>query len=403
MSPQVAGWIPAVVTMLLPSFACAQTFLVDANNGPGTQFTDLPPAIAAVPDGSVLLVRPGVYNAAGFDKGLSILATAPGVDVVASAFVGFEIFDLAAHQEVSIRGLRVLPTGSRGFWLRDCAGRIVIDSVQFVIPGPLGLPTRGVFASACAQVMLRDCEFEAEAAVEANDSHVVAEHCKLRGRGFAGSTGPGIGVTTDHSVLVFANCTVRGGDGGVLPPPLPITLPPRPAVYAISSQIRFCDDGAGSYAAGTIASGVPTPAIDGAFTTVVHGAATVLLPSGGAAPLAAGLTGIQRELPSLRTVVGPPGGAVQAVVTTPLGEAVLLAFALPGATTAIPGFDGETWLSPPTAVLQAVGVPMAGAPVASTVAIPLLPALQGEWFGWQAIAWSPAAGFRFGNPSLYTH
>ena len=49
-----------LLAFLLPlaSALVAQTYVVDAANGPGSQFTDLPTAVAAVPDGATLLVRP---------------------------------------------------------------------------------------------------------------------------------------------------------------------------------------------------------------------------------------------------------------------------------------------------------------------------------------------------------
>ena len=59
----------------------SQTIFVDTNNDPGTHFTDLPTAVAAVPDGAVLQVRAGSYS--GFSvsgKGLSILGAA-GVSI----------------------------------------------------------------------------------------------------------------------------------------------------------------------------------------------------------------------------------------------------------------------------------------------------------------------------------
>ena len=39
----------------------AQTYVVDVNNGPGTNFTTLQTAITTVPAGSTLLVRAGNY------------------------------------------------------------------------------------------------------------------------------------------------------------------------------------------------------------------------------------------------------------------------------------------------------------------------------------------------------
>ena len=38
-------------------------WIVDAANGPGTNFTDLPPAVAAASNGDTIIVRPGTYSA----------------------------------------------------------------------------------------------------------------------------------------------------------------------------------------------------------------------------------------------------------------------------------------------------------------------------------------------------
>ena len=48
-----------VTVFTVPALAGAQTYVVDRSNGAGTHFTDLPQATATVPDGAVLLVRPG--------------------------------------------------------------------------------------------------------------------------------------------------------------------------------------------------------------------------------------------------------------------------------------------------------------------------------------------------------
>jgi len=52
----------------------AQTFIVDAANGPGTNFTDIATAAATVPDGAVLEVRAGNYGSFAItSKGLTVL------------------------------------------------------------------------------------------------------------------------------------------------------------------------------------------------------------------------------------------------------------------------------------------------------------------------------------------
>src|SRR5262245_50272231 len=50
--------LASVAIGLLPTI-----WIVDASNGPGTHFVDLPAAIAAAQSGDTLLVRPGLYTA----------------------------------------------------------------------------------------------------------------------------------------------------------------------------------------------------------------------------------------------------------------------------------------------------------------------------------------------------
>src|SRR5262245_22482850 len=82
-----------------------QTFVVDAGNGPGANFTSIAAAIAAVPDGATLLVRAGTYAPFTVDaKGLTILGD-PGVVVGGSVAVR----NIAAGQAVTIRELQTSP------------------------------------------------------------------------------------------------------------------------------------------------------------------------------------------------------------------------------------------------------------------------------------------------------
>jgi hypothetical protein len=57
-----AGFLPAQTT-----------WIVDANNGPGTSFTDIPPAIAAATDGDTVLVRSGTYTGFSTGKALKVI------------------------------------------------------------------------------------------------------------------------------------------------------------------------------------------------------------------------------------------------------------------------------------------------------------------------------------------
>ncbi len=66
LSPRLG--IPPLLALSFALFvpaAAAQpmTWIVDQNNGPGTNFTDLPPALVAAASGDTILVRPGGYTA----------------------------------------------------------------------------------------------------------------------------------------------------------------------------------------------------------------------------------------------------------------------------------------------------------------------------------------------------
>ena len=112
-----------VALALLTVTAPAQVFIVDANNGAGTNFTDLPPAVAAVPDGATLRVLPGNYTAFALQgKGLRVIAE--GVVQVGLTLGDIDIRSTAASQVVILRGL-ILPYGA--VRVSDCRGPVVIE------------------------------------------------------------------------------------------------------------------------------------------------------------------------------------------------------------------------------------------------------------------------------------
>ena len=65
----------SILPLLFAAPLAAQTFVVDAAGGAGSSFTNMPAAIALVPDGATLLVRPGHYGSFSISaKSLTILA-----------------------------------------------------------------------------------------------------------------------------------------------------------------------------------------------------------------------------------------------------------------------------------------------------------------------------------------
>jgi len=79
--PAVARRTVVAILVLLPlaSPAFCGTWIVDQANGPGTNFTDIPPAIAAAVPGDVLIVRTGTYSPFTLQHGLTILGQSTSV------------------------------------------------------------------------------------------------------------------------------------------------------------------------------------------------------------------------------------------------------------------------------------------------------------------------------------
>src|SRR5262245_43767083 len=107
----------------------AQTFIVDANNGPGTAFLDIATAVNSVPDGSTLRVRAGSYG--GFSivaKGLAVRGD-PNVVITTPVFVS----NTLAQQPVELRGLQWAPAATAStisLSCANCAGLVLLDSLS---------------------------------------------------------------------------------------------------------------------------------------------------------------------------------------------------------------------------------------------------------------------------------
>ena len=399
------SFVPLCLALAVP----AQTFIVDAASGPGTNFTELPPAIAAVPDGAILLVRPGTYGPIALDgKGLSILATAPGVQL-APGGTSILVQNLSASQAFTLRGVRAqLGSVFVVALVQNCAGPVLFDGYQFTSNQTFSsMFCTGLRVQGSTQVVLRNCTIQAHLALDAQSSAIAAEQCELRGHDafFVPHVGsyPGSGIQCQSSSIELSRCRVFGGAGVMMSTPLgPAITDPGPAIllYALSSA-RLSEDASSIYQAGQLVGGGAVAAVEGNQSSVVRTPQAVLLGSQGGAAVDAILSDTIRPLPSLRTIGAPPGGTMTVDVTTPPGELVILGFSTPMPPIAVPGFDGALWLDPASLVLVTAGVPQPAQPLTATVAVPPIASLVGQRFGWQAAAWSAADGFRFGNPSIF--
>jgi len=212
--------LPSLVIFLtLAPTTFAGTFIVDDDGGPGVDFTDIAPAIAAAQAGDVLLVQPGNYAGFVLDKGLQILG-GPGVVVHGAAFVA----NLPPAPRATLQGLRLQQLEIA----QSLATILAIDVV--VEPGyPLSAGYEAcVEVRGAADVRLRNVvawpdnpHSQGCAGMLVESSRVELTHSQLTGRrgqdGEAAVSGmpgfAGIDARAGANVHVSLS-TIRGGRGG---------------------------------------------------------------------------------------------------------------------------------------------------------------------------------------------
>lgn len=353
----------------------AQTYVVDALNGPGANFTQIAAAIPAVPDGAVLLVRPGHYASFAITgKSLTILG---GVGVTfGETFAGnIGIDALAPGQRVVVHGLQPLlgdPVAVATVTCNACQGEVLLDAIAWGPPGGVALEV-----NQCAQVFVTNCTFGGNpvpygARFVASDVTVVDTNL---GGGFAGTSG----LVQVGGRVHFAGVHVTGvgsfSTGG-------------PAVSMQGGALRI--DSVSSLVGGL--TPLPTGngrAIDGTGSvryhpgTVMQGAIPVIAPTIAAVPIA---------LPVLHATGGQIGAPATATLEAIGGTFAFLLLGLPGPAVTFPGLSDP--LSVWNAALVAYGV--MAPPLTAVVNVPSVPALVGQTFVWQGLAinangtWNPS-------------
>ncbi len=228
MCPAKTPLACCLAALAAASWLSSQTFVVDAAGGPGSHFRDLPEAVAAVPDGATLRVRPGSYSDFGFAaKGLQILGDGAAAVVVAQR-APMRIGATGPGQDVVIAGLtfdlRAQPVGTTR-WLHfdGIDGALVLDAVVFDVaasagagPGFQGTWQERVAIERCANAHLHRCALRSAAGWDAGAMLAIgpAAQVQLDACDVAGWTGPWAGhaVAVRRSRLVAINCRLLGGD-----------------------------------------------------------------------------------------------------------------------------------------------------------------------------------------------
>ncbi|MBL8722933.1 MAG: hypothetical protein JNK49_02755 [Planctomycetes bacterium] len=371
-----------LATLLLPLLAVgavAQTFVVDEANGPGANFTDLPAAVLAVPNGAVLLVRPGNYQSPSLGAKTLTLLGEPGANLQPTGLAGgLTISFLGPNQTILVRGFTFSgPIGLGNFTVdcQQCQGAVVLEQLS----GPSGILSR-LDATSCDRLLVRNCVFRRSSRLR--DCNTVLQDCTIAPLGPEGIEA--LRVTRGTTQVIGG--TLQGAAGNL--------NRGGPAVLSDNAALRVL--GTGTLAGG---QGVPAGfAVAGTGTVRVDPAVAV---SGANPPFA---VGVQATVaPQAWVVASDPvlGNPVNVELRGPLGDLGALGVGFPGASHAVPGVTDRLFWNGSTAVTQAIGVVQAGAPVAAVVTLPNQQSLLGLQLVWHGVTFAAANGLQVSPPAWY--
>jgi hypothetical protein len=388
----------ATVTLCGTVLAQGPIFVVDAGNGAGTNFTQIQAAIAAVPDGSTLVVRAGTYTPVTIDaKGLTILGV-PGATFVGAGPNGMwlDVRNILASQAVTVRGLQPAwgPLTTR-IGIDGSAGPVTVDGAgaSFSSTGPV------VAVTASSQVGIRDWTLVCNlwgTACTVDSSVVVMERCALS----AAHASPGYPTSSGYAALQASNSEVqlvhtsaRGGNGiQYVWHGFPQSAPAGPAVRMASSSLRATGLAAHVLASGIPAQVAPLRAVEGSGVARIDPQITV----SGSTAAAVQLT--RPSMPSLLASSAAPGATMTVERYGPAGVLAAIAISLRGAVWSLPPLPDPLWLDPATLVVEAVAVTTT-APLITTLSVPNQPALVGFQCVWQAADLDATGLLAVSNPS----
>lgn len=360
--------LPLVVFVAFASTLAAQAFVVDVNGGPGANFTSLTAAIAAVPDGAVLRVRPGDYveSVVVAGKSLTIAADAGAQILAPTGLPALHVLGLGPQQVFVVRGL-----GMRAAVSGIAELRLEYDQgLVFVEASGGALQTR-LYASHCDALLVARCYWY-------------------------DPTLPG--ATFDACRAVLDDCTVSvlvqiGGElqmaGGSVSGRATLLGVGGPAVTLQGGSLRVL--GARLYGGfGLAGMGL---AIGG--TGSARCSPDALL-QGASPPVAASIAMLTTAMPHAATT-WITGNLYSVYASGPVGDLAFLVGAERAPPQSLPGLD-PLWLDGATARVETAGV-LTGGAFASMVALPNAPALTGLSIVWQLVTFAPSGTLAFSNPT----
>lgn len=371
----VAAW-GAAVACTASARAQRPVFTVGGSN---PSFATLPAAVAAVPPGSVLEVRPGAHVGfttskplrieLDFDAANGVVQAPPGAayTIVVTGLPAGDEFVLAG------RGALLLPGSLGVVRVANAAAPVVIEGVSAAGAGAIGLDVHNATA-----VHARRSVLGGTPGLQAQLANIVVSECVVL-------ASLGVGAIAYLAHFEAARTYFSGVN--------------QAALRLIQCTGRLASDGSTTIAAVAL-PGVPVAPLEAIDSVLQLDDDRIgLVPNGSTPPFArTGGSWRDQEVPTLITTPAPPGAiaSVRMTSSAPHPGAILLGL-LRGAPVA---FDGANiWADPQLLLVSALGVCDANG-LTATTAIPATPVVLGAVFCQQGIVWQPG-GAVLSAPGLW--
>lgn len=337
-----------------------QTWVVDAANGAGTHFVDLPAAVAAAAPGDTLLVRAGSYTPPSINKALAIVG-GPGVTVQGAFFLPYPnlVRNLPAGGELLVSQVSFQFTAP--VELGNCAGRIVFDRCT--------LRSTMLTMTDCADLHWQQSVWDRTRAAVTR-SRLTVTSCSFF-------------TETFFEELNLVDATLECANTQIWT----TSIVSNPAIAATRSNL--------------IVRGGASAAVSGNTMAIRLNASTLRIdPSVSLSPAIGAISGsgaTVAAMPSLTAASAPLGGTLTATLQSSPGNVVFSALALPSAPVTVVGI-GTLWLDGPSLMNTLVAVQGTTGQLADPVPVPNNPVFAGVRLTRQFLDVSATGAFQLSNP-----
>lgn len=373
---------PLGLTLALAGAAVSQAnWIVDSNNGPGTDFKTIQAAIDAAKRGDLLTIRRGDYDGFTLSKGLRLLADTGAVVRAASGIFGKPVLvkDTPAGSFVTLRGLTITDARASGRSVQVEAnkGMVQFESVKIQVPST-GTAAESVSIRDSIGVSFQACDVPSGIAI-ANSAVMLTESKLTRIRNAAHLFGSRPALSATKSRVTLAHCNLQG-QVGVTP-----YNESHPGVHSIASSIRITGLRTSSIRAGGAGSERVPALLGDAASSLMLDPRPSLVPYGGAGAHEGFGKVERRQLSYLGVHGGKIGGTMSLEQHGAAGHFFALSASLPHTPFHWPPF-GHLWLDQSVRIHILAGLYDTSGTLKLSFKIANEPRLRGIPLGWHAVS-----------------